>query len=92
MCFLLCRCPQAKTFPSLIKLVRCGGPNLRASQHYPTAFAARVAALGCGAAELVVVLPKGMPDQQLLSEDWRDGDMDRVAGFLRRAFKERPWL
>jgi hypothetical protein len=34
-----------------------------------------------------------MPDEQppSLTDEWRDADMHRVAGFLGKAYKARPW-
>lgn len=77
---------------------RCGGPELKATQKYPAAFAERVVTLWEGAPPWdgvmntdsgPICLPDEMPES--LNDQWLDGDMHRVSAFLCRAYTCKPW-
>ena len=61
----------------------------------PAAFGARVATCWRDAADAPdgwwLDVEEYVWDAGTLMDEWRDADMDRVAGFLRRAYMQKPW-
>ena len=68
---------------------------MTASQQYPAQFAARVAEAWASNAETLRVYHRGgpsEPDSARFRDEWRDADMHRVSGLLRRAALRDPWV